>query len=68
MKTGQYITRYSDACLIFYLKGRRGDVFRERSEITGAGGGPIQTVDLAHLTTDQLMQMRSWLESARDGV
>ena len=66
MKTGQYITRYSDACLIFYLKGRRGDVFRERTEITGAGGGPVQTVDLARLTTEQLQTMRDWLEKARD--
>lgn len=27
------IQRYSDPCLIFYLKGRRSDVFKDRSEI-----------------------------------
>ena len=59
------VTRYSDACLIFYLKGRRGDVFRERTELTGAGGGPVQTVDLTNVPTEQLEQMHTWLTAAR---
>ena len=61
------VKKYSDACLIFYLKGRRGDVFRERTELSGPGGGPITSVDLARLTTEQLQTMRDWLEGARDG-
>jgi len=29
-----YVREYSDACLIFYLKGRRGDIFKERVDTT----------------------------------
>lgn len=36
------IREYSDACLIFYLKGRRKDVFGEKREISGPDGGPIE--------------------------
>jgi hypothetical protein len=57
----------SDACLIFYLKGRRGDVFRDRGEISGPGGGPIPhevSVDLTKLPTEQLRQMRQWMLEA----
>jgi hypothetical protein len=35
------VRKYSDAALIFYLKGRRGDVFKDRSEITGKDGAPL---------------------------
>ena len=42
-------------------------MFRERTELTGSGGGPVQTVDLANLSTEQLKLMRAWLEDARDG-
>ena len=34
--TGDHIREYSDACLIFYLKGRRRDVFADRI----LGGSP----------------------------
>jgi hypothetical protein len=63
------IREYSDACLIFYLKGRRGDVFRDRAEISGPGGGPIEhsmAVDVSAIPLDRLRQMRAWmLEAAR---
>ena len=41
------IREYSDACLIFYLKGRRREVFGDRQEITGKGGGPIETKNIS---------------------
>jgi hypothetical protein len=62
------VTRKSDACLIFYLKGRRGDVFRDRAEISGPGGGPVElahTVDLSKVPTERLRQMRDWLKEAK---
>ena len=34
----------SDVLLIFLLKGARPDKYRERREITGAGGGPLLVV------------------------
>lgn len=34
-------TKYSDALLAMLLKGRRKDVFSDRTEITGANGGSI---------------------------
>lgn len=37
------IREYSDACLIFYLKGRRREVFGDKRELTGPDGGPIET-------------------------
>jgi hypothetical protein len=39
------VRKYSDTLLIFLLKGRRPDKYREnvRTELTGKGGGPIET-------------------------
>lgn len=36
---------YSDALLGLILKGRRKKVYAERTELTGADGGPVQQVD-----------------------
>lgn len=36
---------YSDALLSLFLKGRRKKVYAERTEITGADGGPVQQID-----------------------
>lgn len=58
------VREYSDACLIFYLKGRRGDIFRERTEIGGLGGGPIQ-MDLTKLPDDRLQLLRQWMMEAQ---
>jgi hypothetical protein len=33
---------YSDAMLALLLKGRRKDVFADRTELTGADGGPVR--------------------------
>jgi cytochrome P450 len=40
------IRRYSDTLLIFLLKAKRPDQFRDRFEHTGANGGPIDVVHL----------------------
>ena len=37
------VRKPSDALLALLLKGRRKDVFSERRELTGAGGGPVAT-------------------------
>lgn len=39
--TGHTIREYSDACLIFYLKGRRRDVFADRLLGAGADGSHL---------------------------
>jgi hypothetical protein len=36
---------YSDALMALILKGRRKKVYAERTEVTGADGGPVQQVD-----------------------
>lgn len=47
--------------LIFWLKNRQADAWRERTEITGAGGGPVLTanVDLKNATPEQLRALAS---------
>jgi hypothetical protein len=39
------VRKHSDALLALFLKGRRKKVYAERTEITGAEGGPVQQVD-----------------------
>lgn len=36
---------YSDSLLALVLKGRRKQVYADRTELTGADGGPVATVD-----------------------
>ncbi|MDD4986231.1 MAG: hypothetical protein PHQ43_10680 [Dehalococcoidales bacterium] len=38
------VRKYSDTLLIFLLKGAAPEKYREKTEITGAGGGPVQMV------------------------
>src|SRR5262245_54629185 len=38
--------QYSDRLLEFLLKGRRREVFGDKTEVTGANGGPIETADI----------------------
>ena len=41
--------KYSDRLLMFYLKGRRRDVFGDKREITGADGQPLRVnISLPH--------------------
>ena len=37
--------KHSDALLSLFLKGRRKKVYSDRTEVTGADGGPIKAVD-----------------------
>lgn len=39
------VKKHSDALLALYLKGRRKKVYADRTELTGAEGGPVQAVD-----------------------
>lgn len=56
----------SDTLLIFLLKGRRPDIYRDRFEHTGKGGGPIETmaVPLDGLTDEELALARRLAEKA----
>lgn len=49
------IKEWSDLLLIFMLKARRPEKFRERIEHAGPGGGPIQhSLDLSRLSDQEL--------------
>lgn len=39
------VRKHSDALLSLFLKGRRKKIYAERTEITGADGGPVRQVD-----------------------
>lgn len=39
------VRKHSDALLSLFLKGRRKKVYADRTELTGAEGGPVQAVD-----------------------
>jgi hypothetical protein len=41
------VRKKSDALLMFALKGRRKKVYAERTELTGADGGPVELDDTA---------------------
>ena len=56
------VRKYSDTLLMFMLKARRPDTYRERVEHTGAGGGPIEhraRLDLRKLTDEQLAALEA---------
>ena len=44
----------SDTMLIFMLKAARPEKYRDRHELTGAGGGPIKTEDLTKVPDAEL--------------
>jgi hypothetical protein len=39
------VRKHSDALMTLILKGRRKKVFADRTELTGADGGPVQAID-----------------------
>jgi hypothetical protein len=47
LKKPLFIRKYSDALMMFLLKGFKPEKYRERGsvELTGAGGGPIEIVE-----------------------
>lgn len=62
-----YVQEYSDTLMIFLLKGRRPEIFKDRHELTGKDGGPIQTanVDLKDLTTEQLAALAAFKKTLK---
>ena len=64
-KVSGHVRKYSDTLLIFLLKAHKPEKYRERHEITGRNGGPIQTEDLTELDTDErARRIASFLELA----
>lgn len=56
------VKRFSDNLLMFLLKGRKPDTYRDRVEHTGAGGGPVEhrmRLDLRGLTDEQLVALEA---------
>lgn len=45
------VRKYSDSLLMFMLKGRRPEKFKDRHEHTGKDGGPIATKEMTRLET-----------------
>lgn len=61
-----YRRRASDALLTLLLKGAKPDVYRERIEHSGPGGGPLtHKVDLSGLTDEELDLAERLAEKAR---
>lgn len=64
------IRKHSDMLLSLVLKGRRKKVYAERTEITGADGGPVAHLDEAARTARaaQLLAAAAARKAADDGV
>lgn len=58
--TGHYVRKFSDVLLIFGLKGRRPEKYKDyqRHEVVGAGGGPVQVMNVRQMVTDLLAKKR----------
>lgn len=61
------VRKHSDTLLIFLMKGAMPDKYRDRHELTGAGGGPIQTssIDLEALSIDTLRRIKKEMTAAK---
>lgn len=54
------IRKYSDTLLIFLLNGHRPEVYKQRHEVTGKNGAPLNPpvrLDLSKLTTAELVAL-----------
>lgn len=62
-----YELEYSDTMLALVLKGRRGDVFKERRELTGKDGAPLMgpPPDLTKLSDEELDQLHALMSKAQ---
>lgn len=62
------VRKHSDALLALMLKGRRKKVFADRTELTGADGGPVQQVDetAKAARVAQLLAMAQQRKAAED--
>lgn len=56
---GGFVRRYSDALLIFLIKGAFPDIYKDRHEHTGKNGGPIEVQ-----STVTIEQFPVWLKQA----
>lgn len=56
---GGFVRRYSDALLIFLIKGAFPDIYKDRHEHTGKNGGPIELQ-----STITIEQFPVWLKQA----
>lgn len=56
---GGFVKRYSDALLIFLIKGAFPDIYKDRHEHTGRNGGPIEVQ-----STVTIEQFPIWLKQA----
>ena len=70
-KVHYFEDRRSDACLIVTLKARRPEKFRERYEVSGAGGGPLTVIHaniglarMIHERPELAEQLRALAEAA----
>ena len=63
------VRKHSDALLTVILKGRRKKVYAERTELTGADGGPVATMDEATRSARaaQLLAAAAARKAADDG-
>lgn len=62
------VRKHSDALLALMLKGRRKKVYADRTELTGADGGPVQQVDetAKAARVAQLMALAKQRKDAQD--
>jgi hypothetical protein len=56
---GGFVRRYSDALLMFLIKGAFPDIYKDRHEHTGKNGGPIEVQ-----STITIEQFPTWLKQA----
>jgi hypothetical protein len=61
------VRKKSDTLLIFLLKGRRPEVFRERAEVRHTGGVNVSGIDLSKLSAAELAQVEALLSKAAEG-
>lgn len=67
------VRKHSDSLLSLVLKGRRKKVYADRTELTGADGGPVATADATQRATRaaallRLAEARKAIQAAEDDI
>lgn len=67
------VRKHSDSLLSLVLKGRRKRVYADRTELTGADGGPVATADATQRATRaaallRLAEARKAIQAAEDDI
>jgi len=57
---------YSDALLSLFLKGRRKKVYADRTELTGADGGPVQQIVDESAKAARVAQLLAMAQQRKD--